>query len=247
MTPIAAVNGATGMFGTTLNASEVAAFKSTVDSFATNYTSGADSAKDGSAATALKSGLSDVALSVWSRTNIASPSAVAQFKTATDTFASSYTAGTNPAQDMAAWKSLQSAMNSLGGSLAGTASSSPMDASIPGIYRLSSIPDPSNGDVLGLTSMGTLSAGDLASVKTAVDKFATDYTSGSDATKDQAADLALQTKLGEVSMKYWQAMSMTTNANPIAANGMLPMATMRSTLPQNLATTTATGAPNGLG
>ncbi len=218
-TPVsgAAMAPVPGVFGATLNASEVASFKSAVDTFATNYTSGANSIQDSAAATALNSRLSDVALSIWSRGNIAPKDAVTAFQTASDTFASSYTSGANPSQDAAAWKTLQTAMNGLGNSLSGPNASTTNTVPGAGIYNLASIPSPAMGDMLGLTSNGTISAADVASVKTAVDTFATNYTSGADTTKDQAADAALQTTLSDITMKYWQAM-------PLNAAGALGMA-----------------------
>ena len=239
-----------GMFGATLNASEVASFKSSIDTFAANYTSGANATKDAAAVSGLQTGLSDVALSVWSRTNVASSNAVAQFKTAADTFANTYTSGTNPTQDSAAWKSLQSAMNVLGSSLTGPNIDPKFNANIPGIYRLTSIPAAQTGDFLGLGSIGTISASDVASVKTAADTFAANYTSGANQAKDQAADLAFETAIGNISTRYWQAQA--TNPGQASSTSMAPgsihyaLATNSNTLKPTV-TTTSSGTPNGIG
>ncbi len=239
-----------GMFGATLNASEIASFKSSIDTFATNYTSGADSTKDAAAVTGLQTGLTDVALSVWSRTNVASSDAVAQFKTAANTFASTYTSGTNPKQDSAAWKTLQSAMNTLGSSLTGPNIDPALNANVPGIYRLTSIPAAQTGDIFGFGSLGTLAASDVASMKSAADTFAANYTSGANPTKDQAADLAFETALGNISTKYWQAQAM--NAAQAPSMSMAP-ANIRYALAMQphtstpTVTTTSSGTPNGIG
>ena len=197
-----------GPFGATLNATEVASFKSAVDTFAANYTSGANATQDTAAANAMNSALSDVALSTWSRGNVVSQSAVSAFQSAVSSFASSYTSGTNATQDVAAWKSLQSAMSALGNSLGGTSTAS----ATPGIYKLTAMPDPSMNYLFGLSSVGTLSAADVASLKTAVDTFATNYTSGTDTTADSNANSTLETALSNIATKYMQATPLTTVA-----------------------------------
>jgi hypothetical protein len=104
---------------TTLTQAEVNGLKQAVDTFAGAYTSGADTVKDKAAADALKSSLDDLAVATWSQSHVATPASVTALQQSVDGFASSYTGGTNPSADVAAWKALQSGLDAFNKGLSG--------------------------------------------------------------------------------------------------------------------------------
>jgi hypothetical protein len=218
--PTAAVMG---LFGTaTLTPADVTELKQVVDAFAASYTSGADPSKDQAAATALQSGLDDLALGVWSESHVASPASVSQLQQAVDSFAKSYTSGANLAQDKAAWKALQGAVSAFGTALAG--GQTPSDGGP--VDGWSNLPMPGGlvgGGfellVTGLVQGPTLSKSEVTTLQTAVDTFAGAYTSGSDASKDQAAADALQASLSDLASSHWAQ----TVPTPIAVPGSPPL------------------------
>jgi hypothetical protein len=135
-TPMATMTTAPGLawFGpATLTKAQVTKIQTAVDTFATNYTSGANPQADSTALTALQTGLKSLAptpqTSSTSTTTTASPpvggflgtlgttpltkSQVPALKSAVDTFASTYTSGTNPTADSAALANLETSLTSV--------------------------------------------------------------------------------------------------------------------------------------
>jgi len=198
--------------GRTLSRADVAALKTTADTFAANYTGGQDKARDAVAVTAFKAGLHDLALGVWSDTHVATAAATGQLKTATDAFAQAYTAGAKPDADRAAWKDYLTAVDTFTRSLTDPAAvkadstvkadpavkaDPPMHAG-PGAFRL--MPMAGRGPGLSMFSDATESGtaftlDEAVKLGSVVDDFAASYTSGADRTKDADAEKALQTGL----------------------------------------------------
>lgn len=185
--------------GNTPSAADLTALKTSVDTFASTYTSGANAANDAASITALKSDLATQSTTLWSESHLASKAAVASFQQSADTFAQAYTAGANAAQDSAAWKALQNSLNTFAGSLTtvsnGTGSTPSTQPAAP-IFRLLPAAQPGLNNLVGaLVSGPTLSPDNLNTLKSTIDTFAGAYTSGLDSTKDTAAVTALQTNL----------------------------------------------------
>lgn len=193
--------------GVTLSKDDVAGLRKSVDDFAAQYTSGADATKDKAAVDALKAGLDDLSLSVWSETHVAGKDDVAKFQQSATDFAKAYTGGANLAQDKAAWKALHTALDNFAASLkapgaAATATTTPPGSRafpVPPMMRMD-MPGPTDGLLHG----PALSADEVATLKTSVDTFADNYTSGADAAKDKAASDALQSNLGDLFAGHWK-------------------------------------------
>ena len=81
----------------TLSKADVAQLKTTVDTFAASYTSGADAATDKAALSALKTGMQSLLANIWSETHVVSKDALTKLQQSVDSFVSSYTGGTNAA------------------------------------------------------------------------------------------------------------------------------------------------------
>jgi hypothetical protein len=204
-----------GPFGNaTLTPADVQGLKSAVDTFANNYTSGKDATADTAAVTALQNGLADVAQNVWSETHVAAKADVAKLQQAVTDFAGAYTSGQNTSQDAAAWKALQGAVAAFGSALTNpsappaSGATTPVPTMPPGL-AFGGWKGPGAGigapSLVGPILDGTaLTAGEVTSLKTAVDTFASNYTSGTDASADKAAVSALQTALGAVAQQHWQ-------------------------------------------
>lgn len=198
--------------GVTLSATDVAALKQAVDSFATNYTSGADATKDKAATDALQASLNNLALTVWSESHVASKDAVTAFQKAADNFAQNYTGGLDSAKDTAAWNALSTAMTNLlpqngtpGGPAIGTLAPGMMPMLPPGGF------DPSSLHITSTLDAGQpLTADEVSTLKSLVDTFATDYTNGADATADQSAANALFSGLDNLFTSHWGNMATTT-------------------------------------
>jgi hypothetical protein len=262
-----------GLFGgVTLSPTDVAGLKAAVDTFASSYTSGSDTAADKAAVDALTTSLTSVVQGVWSETHVASATAVTSLQQATDTFAKTYTGGTNLTQDKAAWSALQSGLNTFADSLTtpgatSASSATPVTASgsvsggRPGSSALGvmSIMQPVMPDLADTLLNGpALSQSDLATLKSTVDTFAANYTSGQNATRDQSAIDALQTGLSDLVQSRWNAMAPNL-ATPPTAGVMIPAgvptvqsATLTNNSPLTAPTTTTTttnsdGTPNGMG
>jgi hypothetical protein len=250
---------------TTWSKADVSLLKSTVDGFAAAYTSGSDAAKDSAAVAGLSSGLKALSIQLWSENHILSKDELASFQKSVDDFVSSYTGGTNLTQDVTAWSSLksglqsfmQAAFNPQGTANAGTSTTGPGVATtgvmMPGPMMPGPLP-PSIGSPLvmeleNLTPTDTtpMSAQDLATLQQSVDTFADAYTSGADAAKDKAALSSLQSSLDKLAQSHWAS---TIPAPPIAVT---PFTTAQVTtsipappiaaMPLTTAQVTTTGAP----
>jgi hypothetical protein len=101
----------------TLSKADVAALKSAVESFASAYTGGKDSAADAAALDSFKTALGDISLGIWSETHVAAQTDVTALQKAVDTFAAAYTSGANLATDKAAWQALHTAVTAFGAAL----------------------------------------------------------------------------------------------------------------------------------
>jgi hypothetical protein len=95
----------------TLSKADVAQLKTTVDTFAASYTSGADAAADKAALSALETGMQSLLSNIWSETHVVSKDALTKLQQSVNSFVSSYSGGTNAAQDASAWAALQSGLN----------------------------------------------------------------------------------------------------------------------------------------
>jgi hypothetical protein len=193
-----------------LSKADVALLKSTADTFAGSYTSGADAAQDKAAVAALQSGLEDLSIQYWSETHVVDKDSVTTLQQAVDSFAASYTSGANLAQDTAAWQSLRAALSSFWTSIQSTGSSTgPLTLPAqPVMMPFGPFPVSSDGILAGLPSLlssgqVTLSKDNTSKLQQAVDTFAGAYTSGADPAKDQAAETSLETSLNEIVQSLW--------------------------------------------
>lgn len=216
--------------GVTLSKAEVAQLKSSVDAFSAAYTSGADAAKDKAAGDALQAGFNDVAMGVWSRTHVVNAASVNALKNTVDTFASTYTSGTNTSTDKTAWNALQAGVTAFGTSLqpnpgagggmmmgGGLFNGNPAD----GIAAM-----PMGDGAMGVSMLAdqvvngpALSAAEVGKFKAAMTTFASAYTSGADGAKDQTAAAALQNSLFDISASRWDRVAPTD----LAATSMMKM------------------------
>jgi len=216
--------------GLTLSTGDVAGIKSAVDTFAGAYTSGANAATDKAAVAALQTALKGVSWQVWAETHVASQSSVTALQSAVNAFAQNYTNNTNPAADATAWTALHSTLKTFNTSLTnpevtttatatGTTAAMPPAAAFAGHRPMGMGMGTSMDTGLGrlaapLANGVTLSAADLATVKTAVDTFAGAYTSGANVATDKAAVTALETGLAPV---------LTGHQGTTSGDRMLPM------------------------
>jgi hypothetical protein len=88
-----------------------------------------------------------------------------------------------------------------------------------------------------LLSGDPLSASDVTGLKTAIDTFASSYTSGADASKDQAAVSALEKSLWSLASSHWKVPPPQPVASPLI-DGSQPAVS-----PVAAPTTTPTTAP----
>ncbi|MFO0951012.1 MAG: hypothetical protein U0835_07655 [Isosphaeraceae bacterium] len=136
-------------------------------------------------------------------------------KASVDAFATSYTSGKDQKADLAAFKSLESGLNSFAQALMASDSPAPAgDAStVPaGVPMPMPMPLPHGGPGLNVVGMGLLTGpaltkDEVTTLKTAVDTFAAAYTAGTDAAADKAASDALGTALGTLVSDRWQNMT----------------------------------------
>jgi hypothetical protein len=111
MRPIQAPSPFSFLENVTLSKADVAQLKTTVDTFAASYTSGADAAKDKAALSALQTGLQALLANIWSETHVVSKDALTKLQQSVDSFVAGYTSGTNVAQDTSAWAALRSGLS----------------------------------------------------------------------------------------------------------------------------------------
>lgn len=240
--PAAPPNPLAGLDKVTLSLDDVNGLKTSVETFATNYTSGQDKAKDSSAVAALQTGLNDLAQSVWAETHVASKESVAALQQAVNTFATQYSSGMSATQDKTAWVALKAAVATFGTGLKNPSAPAviPVVANAPASNSASARPHggpmmmPPGGPMMmkmgmmGRPEMGgladsllrgpALTTDEVATLKTAVETFASTYTYGVNKTTDQAATDALGTALGGLSQKHWEA----TAAQNVASPGSVP-------------------------
>jgi hypothetical protein len=114
---------APGVPAVTLPKDEVAQWKQAVDTFAQNYTSGANATQDQSAWSAFDSSLTsiaqDVAANQFAASHVLNKDQVTQLQQAVNTFAQNYTNGTNLSQDASAYKALQTSLKGVLTSVSG--------------------------------------------------------------------------------------------------------------------------------
>ena len=219
----------------TLTSAEVASLKQTVDTFASSYTSGTDATKDKAAVAALESGLQSLARNVWSEKHVVDSATVAKLQAAVDSFATSYTHGADAGKDSTAWQSLQSGLvdfaksvMTAGKAAAGQSSTSastttandppPAPPLFLGAFGSHGVSISSTGEApTGLLDNITLTKDEVTSIQTAVDTFATSYTSGTDATKDKAATDALQKSLEGVFASHFN----TSTTGAVGVSGQV--------------------------
>jgi hypothetical protein len=227
----------------TLSKADVASLKSTVDTFATNYTSGTDATADKAAVAALEAGLKALSQNVWSETHVVDAATVAKLQQAVDGFAQSYTSGADVSKDSAAWQSLQTGLGDFSKSVMAASSAAASSTTSGTTTTTATASAPSSPPVAppmffgarlphevwttGSTSESsnlldnvTLTKDQVTTIQTAVDTFATSYTSGTDAAKDQAASAALRTSLASVFSSVFA--SSTTGTSNTASPGQIP-------------------------
>jgi hypothetical protein len=198
-----------------LSKADVDMLKSTVDTFAGAYTSGSDPAKDQAAVGALRTGLESLSTQIWSETHVVGKDSVSKLQQAVDSFAASYTSGTNVAQDAAAWQSLKMELSSFWATIQTAGQPSFPLTMPPQPVMMPFGPFPvSSATVLGglpaLLSSGqtTLSKDNLSKLEQAVDTFAGDYTSGTDQAKDSSAVRSLEMTIDEIARSMWSVPTM---------------------------------------
>lgn len=266
-----------GMLGipanVTLSAGDVNSLKTTVDTFANSYTDGKDSVADKAAVTALKAGLDDLSQSVWSETHVAAKSDIATLQKAMTDFAANYTGGTNLAQDKAAWKAFHTSLHTFSQALKNpsapattttatgtTTTPTPTIAPLPGGAAPGFMAWGGNrgGIADPLFAGAPLTSDEVNSIKTAVDTFATNYTSGKNATTDTTAVADLSKALSTVLQQHWMATPMlnqpTTGITTAAGSQstpatppLFPGGPGHYTLTRDSVTVPASATPNGLG
>lgn len=185
--------------GLTLSKNDVAGLRTAVDDFAAHYTSGQNPDQDKTALTTLKTGLDDLAQSVWSETHVAGADDVTKFQQAVNDFAKSYTNGANLAKDKAAWSALHTALDNFAGALKAPGAATTTTTTPPGSPAFHDLGMMRTGFGDGIQNGPAFSTDDVAKLKTTVDAFADNYTSGVDSTKDKAAVDALRSGLGDLS------------------------------------------------
>jgi hypothetical protein len=209
-----------------LSAADVATLKTAVETFASSYTGGKDPAADKAAVEALKTGLHNLALGVWSETHVASPADVAALQKAVDAFAASYTSGASVAKDEAAWQALHAAVGTFGQALknpnapaatttttttttAGTASPADPGTPLPG-FKPVGMMAPGLGGIEGALLNGpALTSDEVNLLKNAVEAFASTYTYGANPTTDKSALTTLRSSLGDLAAKHWKSVVLT--------------------------------------
>jgi hypothetical protein len=111
MPPVQAPGPFSFLENMTLSKADVALLKTTADTFAASYTSGADAAKDKAALSAADTGMQTLFANIWSETHVVSKDALTKLQQSVDSFVAAYTAGKNVTQDSSAWSALQSGLN----------------------------------------------------------------------------------------------------------------------------------------
>jgi hypothetical protein len=230
--------------------SDLVAFQQAVNSFVTNYTSGKNPAADAAAWSAFQTSLGNFgqALQTPSMTSSTNPGGngpismppgglgmglgmpdmgltgllgaivsgptltsaqVSTLKSGIDAFASSYTSGANPTADASAVTGLES--------------------SIDGLLTAAAMPSMPTSPGIGWLAQGTLTKAQVTTIQTAVDTFATNYTSGANPTADSAAFTALETSLQSLAptpptpTSSTSTTTATTTTPPPIAGGFLGM------------------------
>ena len=97
MPPVQAPGPFSFLENVTLSKADVALLKTTADTFAASYTSGADAAKDKAAVSAAETGMQTLMSNIWSETHVVSKDALTKLQQSVDSFVASYTGGTNAA------------------------------------------------------------------------------------------------------------------------------------------------------
>jgi hypothetical protein len=137
MPPVQAPGPFSFLENVTLSKADVAQLKTTVDTFAASYTSGADAAADKAALSALETGMQSLLANIWSETHVVSKDALNNLQQSVNSFVASYTGGTNVAQDTSAWAALQSGLNDFLTSVSASGSpTNPMPMALPLLPRM---------------------------------------------------------------------------------------------------------------
>jgi hypothetical protein len=207
----------------TLSKSDVAQLKTTIDTFAGSYTSGADAAKDKAAMAALQTGLQTLFAGIWSEAHVVSKDSLTKLQQSVDSFVASYTGGTNVAQDTSAWTALKSGLQDFWASTNGAISAkNPPPLSLPPVV-LPIETKPVTGNLPFGTGIGELTLGqtplskdDVTKLQQAVDTFAAAYTSGTDPVQDKAAVAELESSLSGLAQDWQTQMPMPLHPTPAA-------------------------------
>jgi hypothetical protein len=207
-----------GLFdGATLSKADVAGLKTAVATFAASYTYGVNATKDQAAAVALEAAFQEITLTAWSRTQVVPAASVTKLQQAINSFAATYTSGTNAAQDQAAWTSLETSLNQFASNVAGLSTTTPQATGVqPGVSIPGTSGTGSQALLDNLLNGTTLSQSEMATLQTAVTNFAASYTSGTNTTADQAATTALETSLAGLAALHWQATPLLATTAPTA-------------------------------
>jgi hypothetical protein len=238
MPPIHAPGPFSFLENVTLSKADVAQLKSTVDTFAASYTSGADAAKDKAALSALQTGMQTLLANIWSETHVVSKDALTNLQQSVDSFVSSYTGGSNVSQDASAWAALRTGLSNFWTSVNSSGgTTNPLPMPLPPVAMPMTLPNATvTGSGVGMIAPGTVSTSvsgagmmtsgaastdfmlgqttisqdEVTKLQQAVDAFAAAYTSGIDPAADKTAVSNLETSLSGLAQNWQPPVPMPT-------------------------------------